>query len=208
MTKASKAVSRAVATRKAAPLFRLSPLGHKLLAATEEHYAVSWLKPDSGFMSPELMEDQRYERAWERAYDRSWADIRQLIAKVMAAPLSTSNLADRALIGHIWADCSDPAEYLPKAKRTRDERFEDHMPALAAVLAMSDIPLNLPGKGYDEQNPPPDAEARVRALLGKHRPKRNGLTEAERQHVVSAALAKAEAAARSVTTAAPFFATA
>jgi hypothetical protein len=208
MTKAAKAVSRAIATRKSAPLFRLSPLGHKLLAAIHEYYSVSWLNPEGGSMSAELMEDKRYQQAWHRAYDQAWADLRSLIAKVMAAPLSTSNLADRTLIWHMWTDEDDPTDYLPKARRKRDEDFVDHMPALAAVLSMSDIPFRLPSHSYDGNNPPPDAEARVRALLGKHRPKRNALTEAEKQAVASAALAKAEAAAKSVPTAAPFFATA
>jgi hypothetical protein len=205
MTKARKAVSRAAATRKARTStqhFKLSPLGRKLLAAIQEEQALSWIGPEAGCLSEEIAHNAHYQRAWHRAHDRALEARRRLTIEVMRAPISLSNLADRALIQHGCPE-HDVMDYLPAAKPT--DACDPYMAVVAAVLVQSDIPLRLPHHDYDGTNGPPDAEARVRALLGNRQPKRRALSAAEREAVAKAAIADAEARAVRDPRPAPYF---
>jgi len=211
MAKATKRLQRARASSKSTkPLLRLSPLGRQLLAAIIDHAAHTWLNPESGHLSEELSGDQRYRRAWSRLADEKWGEVYHVAKDIMAAPLSLSNLADRVLIHHQWCESGDlVADYLPAANRTlHDEDFHRHMPAIAAIIALSDVPHMSPGSIYEEQGPP-DAEARVLAMLGKHRPKRKALSSTEEKAIADAAaadaVAKAAAAVTGVPRDAPFF---
>ena len=137
-------------------------------------------------------------------------EINRLMSAVLAAPLGLSNLVDRVLIQHQFSDPSNGEgidSYLPDAKRTRGSKnFRDYMPTIAAVVVISDVPRVLPGSIYDAGKGPADAEARVLAMLGKHRPKRKALTSAEAKAIATAAVAEAAAAVTAAPSDAPFFA--
>jgi hypothetical protein len=209
MAKATKRLSRKTSIRKSTkPLLRLSPLGRELLAAVIDYQSHAWLDPESGHLSEELSDDEHYRRVWKRISDRQWGEINRLMNAVMAAPLSLSNLADRVLIDHQFGDSGPIERYLPGAKRSRnDGSFEDHMPTIAAVVALSDVPREMPEDVYSRTGKgPEDAEARILAMLGKHRPKRKALTSAEEKTIASAAVAQAAAAVTAAPGDAPFFA--
>ena len=189
-------VKRGTPLASSAGPLKLSPLGRRLCAARYERGVLTYIGPGiTGALSEEIECDERYARAHKKAHDAAYRRELQIEREIMSKPATLASLADRALVAN---DHLDSHEEL--------NQVVDALIALTGDQAEFDTPWD----DWRVGHPPPEAEAIIRKLLGKRRPKRFALPRDEADRIASAAaaeaLAKAAAAIKAKPGDAPLFA--